>query len=279
MHTKLPLLPLELQWEIFELTARVYPAEAHGLLLVARRVHSWVEPILYENVVLGGESPLMNRSAHLKFLQTVGAKPAEFLGRVVKRLCLTYHAHDESAMRLLHHCTGTISLACWSPATVSPSSLGSIASLRFLCHLSIPITYFMDLPISDSPSCNWNRRLTHLEIIVPAAQLHHLQPTMAERLLALPSLTHLGFLDFPNSLEYDFISPLLEQHKSLEVVYLLLYYFDERPEQDHPWGNDDRVVAMVRSRCKYDSIAHWESGALWKTATEVVSQRRAMITT
>lgn len=246
-------------------------------LLYAAHLYTRVEPILYETVVLGGESPLLNRKAHYKFLRTIGSKPAEFFGRIVKRLCLTYHAHNESAMRLLHQCTGATSLACWSPTTLSPSSLSSIASLRFLRHLSIPIAYFMNLPFSNNPSCNWHRRLTHLEIIIPAAQLHHLQPVMAERLLALPSLTHLGFLDFPNSLEYDFVPPLLEGHTTLEVVYLLFYYFDERAGQDHPWGNDDRVVALVRSRCKYDSIAHWESGALWKTATEIVSQRRAMI--
>ncbi|KAK0496198.1 hypothetical protein EDD18DRAFT_1169216 [Armillaria luteobubalina] len=275
MHPELPLLPLELEWEIFELTARVYPAEACRLLLVSRRVYAWVEPILYETVVLGGESPLLNRKAHYKFLRTVGSKPAEFFGRVVKRLCLTYHAHNESAMRLLHQCTGVTSLACWSPTTLSPSSLGSIASFRSLRYLSIPIAYFMNLPVFSNPSCDWHHRLTHLEIIIPAAQLHQLQPLMVQRLRGLPSLTHLGFLDFPNSLEYDFVPSLLEEHTTLEVVYLLFYYFDQRPGQEHPWGNDDRVVAMVRSRFKYDSIAHWESGALWKTATEVVSRRRA----
>nr|GAT50993.1 predicted protein [Mycena chlorophos] len=45
-----PLLPPELEHKIFELTAIVHPDSKPNLLLVARRVHVWVQPLLWRNL-------------------------------------------------------------------------------------------------------------------------------------------------------------------------------------------------------------------------------------
>ncbi|KAJ6521621.1 hypothetical protein DFH09DRAFT_1424685 [Mycena vulgaris] len=48
-----PTLPPELEQHIFELAAISRPACIPTLMLVARRVKHWVEPLLYRTVVIG----------------------------------------------------------------------------------------------------------------------------------------------------------------------------------------------------------------------------------
>ncbi|KAJ7879703.1 hypothetical protein B0H13DRAFT_1571256, partial [Mycena leptocephala] len=47
-----PLLPPELERIIFELAAFVNPASMPSLLLVAPRVKIWIEPLLYETLII-----------------------------------------------------------------------------------------------------------------------------------------------------------------------------------------------------------------------------------
>ncbi|KAJ6559807.1 hypothetical protein B0H19DRAFT_1145834 [Mycena capillaripes] len=53
-----PVLPLDLEREIFEFTALLYPAKLPTLLRVCRRVHSWLEPLLFRVLRLDKPIPM-----------------------------------------------------------------------------------------------------------------------------------------------------------------------------------------------------------------------------
>ncbi|KAJ7121829.1 hypothetical protein C8R43DRAFT_1136349 [Mycena crocata] len=48
----LPVLPVELEREIFEIAAHSRPRSVPTLVLVASRVKVWVEPFLYRTIFL-----------------------------------------------------------------------------------------------------------------------------------------------------------------------------------------------------------------------------------
>nr|GAT44810.1 predicted protein [Mycena chlorophos] len=50
MDASAPLLPPELEHKIFKITALAHPKSVPNLLLVARRVHIWVEPLLWHTL-------------------------------------------------------------------------------------------------------------------------------------------------------------------------------------------------------------------------------------
>lgn len=63
------------QWDAYD---NRYRQTAHRLFLVSKDVNAWVEPMLYENVVLESSEQVA------AFLSAFRFKPAEFLARTVK---------------------------------------------------------------------------------------------------------------------------------------------------------------------------------------------------
>ncbi|KAJ7687691.1 hypothetical protein B0H17DRAFT_1069509 [Mycena rosella] len=96
---KPPLLPLELEKEIFEIAARLYPGMAPVLMRVAHRVLVWIEPIVYETLIFRGEDPPPSLQLALK------SKPADFFPNNVRNLLLD---HSEGA----HHNQGLLLASC-----------------------------------------------------------------------------------------------------------------------------------------------------------------------
>ncbi|KAJ7065685.1 hypothetical protein C8F01DRAFT_1249260 [Mycena amicta] len=73
-------LPPDLEREIFEYTAELYPAAIPSLLCVAHRVLVWIEPIAYRTIDI-------DSSKHLSaFLAATKSKPAEFFAKHVQRI-------------------------------------------------------------------------------------------------------------------------------------------------------------------------------------------------
>lgn len=54
-------LPTELEREIFETAARMRPGSALDLVLVARKVRTWIQPLIYEMVTLGTDDTSLFR--------------------------------------------------------------------------------------------------------------------------------------------------------------------------------------------------------------------------
>ncbi|KAF8911259.1 hypothetical protein CPB85DRAFT_1435009 [Mucidula mucida] len=262
-------LPLELEAEIFELAAHVYPQDIITFMLVAQRVHYWsvlvryghsqladnvryrLEPILYANVIIGGNfAPSSGDHANTGVLK----RPKRPRG--VKRVCITYHAPVEPSVAFLKACTGLSALACWCPDT---AAIELIPAFRCLHNLSISTDNFALLPPMEN--------LTHLELIV-------LEPLERLDITMHPNLKNIGFLDFPGKATYDFVPHLLEA--DLELIYILFYYWDVE-SVSAPWQEDERVVLMSRLEVKYNALMSWKEDALWPFAKRKRDDRRAKL--
>ncbi|KAF8648898.1 hypothetical protein AX16_006152 [Volvariella volvacea WC 439] len=128
-----PRLPLELEREIFELTARAHRETAVRLTLVAHRVQIWVERVIYHVVSLS------DRRKCSAFLRTLDARPPDFFQSHVRAICLPYFLDVAQATRILSVCPEVENLACWayrpppriglsSPSIGSSNSRGGVGT-------------------------------------------------------------------------------------------------------------------------------------------------------
>ncbi|KAJ7490717.1 hypothetical protein FB451DRAFT_624688 [Mycena latifolia] len=180
-----PILPPELEREIFELVATtaappdywMHQDVGNTVLVlpqVCRRVQSWIEPFIYERVSLlqtfHGLDPIPS------FL-TIDARPASFFAAYVKHLYIAPTIPLAVVQRVLVVCTGVVSFGCHHPYTRLAPLLAPLSLRRLLVsELTLP-----PIPAELPP---WAVSLTHLglsQVLPTAAALAH-----------LPALTHLA---------------------------------------------------------------------------------------
>ncbi|KAJ7704964.1 hypothetical protein B0H17DRAFT_1193451 [Mycena rosella] len=182
-----PILPPELEREIFELAAASdappdYWMHQHVgdtvlvLPQVCRRAQSWIEPFIYERVSLlqnfRGEDPIP------QFLATLDVRPATFFATHVKHLYLAPTIPLAVAQRVLRACTGVVSFGCHHPYALLAPLLAPLPLQRLL----VSALAFPAAPApADLPP--WSASLTHLglSLALPTPALAH-----------LPALTHLA---------------------------------------------------------------------------------------
>jgi hypothetical protein len=100
-----PKLTHDVERLIFEVAAKwpgVKPTRICNLMLVARRVHAWLEPFLYESIHITKQNidPA---------LQAMASKPPDFLRANVKTLMLD-NTSRRSTEEILRMCPGVIKL-------------------------------------------------------------------------------------------------------------------------------------------------------------------------
>ncbi|KAJ7193017.1 hypothetical protein GGX14DRAFT_479244 [Mycena pura] len=280
-------LPAELEREVFEMAAKVDIGTALRLALVARRVQTWIEPIIYARVVvarppdaddahwqrsLGAVFAARRRAKAktanagkprvLRFIRTVPLRPASFFARHVKVLHVGNLTEPE-LITVLSTCTGISELGWWScnPTAALVPAL-NLTSLR---RLSVDQTYDFNLPGMNN---HWTT-ITHLDITAPAVRTlshqHELPP-----LARFPALTHLSFM-------CDFYSPLdawgsiLKACPRLKILLHLSTYMHQCVELlSNQERSDPRIVVMpppVSSR-----TASWVHD-VWPVAEEIVRER------
>ncbi|KAJ7059551.1 hypothetical protein C8F01DRAFT_1144957 [Mycena amicta] len=167
-------LPIELEREIFELATRLYPASGFTVLLVARRVQIWIEPLLYRSLQLTRQ----------KATTLLKLKPPGFLTYNVRHLTLRGANADWGA--LVEVCNKATHLAIGSGILSNPPLLLAFLSLRHLrrlaCHGHELSAGSLDasLPVYAL--------ITHLELFDDLTSPDILEPWIC----ALPSLTHLA---------------------------------------------------------------------------------------
>ncbi|KIM47127.1 hypothetical protein M413DRAFT_23391 [Hebeloma cylindrosporum] len=259
-------LPVELQREIFIVAAAVDYASALRLVLVAKRVNSWVQPCIYDMVALGANDTKL-------FMRTVDSIPPEFFAVHVKKLCLSVSVGARNAKRILSTCTGVTDLAFWVNylETYPRHSIVPLISPLPLRRLSIEMKHFLSLFTGPEPDHGWCETLTHLDIIF---WTHELSPAIPH-LEKLSSLTHLALRLRHSQAQEASLLAIVSARRSLKV--LVIFDESDNPE-DITWPADPRIVYLP-----YPSnvVREWEAQAeqgldcSWSRAEDLVRKRVA----
>ncbi|KAJ7807456.1 hypothetical protein B0H13DRAFT_2153713 [Mycena leptocephala] len=228
-----PVLPPDLERELFETAAMMYPQEIPTLLRVARRVLSWIEPLLYR----------------------VSTRSPEFFHKAVRHLGLKYISREE-ARRILRLCKGIVDLAL-EQSLVDPDLIPILAEMR-VQWLAVSLTsLFGEAHVPDLKHSLF-ASITHLDVFDNDAET---VGKVCAQIPTLPALTHLSVhFGTPRPV----LMRVLKQSPRLELLLIMWSAFYVNPYQAAriPHVYDVRFVIGQYSdywaKCYW---AHWEACA------------------
>ncbi|KAJ7913585.1 hypothetical protein B0H13DRAFT_2004389 [Mycena leptocephala] len=253
-----PLLPVELEREIFEMTAQMYPHEIPTLLRVARRFLIWIEPLLYTILVASDQKMVR------VLLNARKSKPPEFF-HAVRHVALL-PAGDcsvDDVLQLLRLCTKVTDFGSTQSFT-TPALLRILAEMR-VQRMALSLNNLFDGSIDlTHPSFG---SVTHLDIFdddditLICAQI----PT-------LPALTHLS-LD--RKTPRDIILTVLANCPRLELLLVLWQFPNLYKPARFPHVYDVRFV-IGQYNTYWDD---WNDAAkglprLWSRGDDFVARKR-----
>lgn len=289
-----PLLPPELEREIFEVAAVLFPRRAPILVLVARRVRQWyvrlshcstpgetpfipascrIEPLLYDILVVSSRFnsyPLVYRR---DLLYNPIKMPLFDRATGYARHVLLEGVKTKNAAEVLQRCDKVENLGLWGLWASAPFNdqrhlLPLIQSCSMLKRLSASPADLLNVKgVPFEFDHTVFTKLTHLEILCMNRRI--CQWKKWGKLALLPRLTHVA-IDFSTP---QFVQDLLDGCSNLKLV--VLFYEDREEileqaddmEEDgvrnamHPGVGvmtDGRVVQMPEV---HDWIEDWERGA------------------
>ncbi|KAJ7620058.1 hypothetical protein FB45DRAFT_1032759 [Roridomyces roridus] len=248
-----PRFPLDLEREIFETAAILRPKIIPRLLLVAQRVHTWLEPMLYRVVSLtDGVDPV---------LPSFGRKPPDFLRDTIRHVFLDIDVTTAAAQAVLEVATETQSLALLSfnPNFDFESLAEPLGKLSKVQRLAI---HKLTLPMYPS--------LTHLDLFqLPHDFIVSLWPQIAR----FPALTHLAI---PCDSELAVAEHILSTCETIHVLISMSQqgtqtHVDEAILLDH-----DRFLTMGVGNEEYKR--DWEIGVrggvdFWARVDQFVAKK------
>ncbi|KAJ7689283.1 hypothetical protein B0H17DRAFT_1202407 [Mycena rosella] len=264
-----PFFPLELEREIFETTAELYPVSIRKpcLLLVAKRVREWIERIKYRSF-----STVPNASqCSFDLLQAAilsNSKSADFFHKYVQHL-LIGTLRIEEVISVLSACSGLCSLMLLTELVVGPSILPSLAAMK-LRRLSVYLlklfggAQWIDLSHPAFTS------LTHLEAFDMSFRLR-LEDLSLSTVGLPPTLTHLAL----NGIRKSEALEVLSTCPKLEILLRMTYSSRYKPE-DLLSIDDPRFVSMSLSK---DMNSEWLAGTkgsvdYWVRAERFIVKKR-----
>ncbi|KAJ7488983.1 hypothetical protein FB451DRAFT_681352 [Mycena latifolia] len=265
-----PRFPPELEREIFETTAVLYPEtiRSPSLLLVAKRVHEWIERIKYTRV---SSIESVTAACPSRLLQSAirsNSKPIDFFRERVRHLFLDIGIRADDLQALLSACSGLRSIKLPNSSCTHPSILPNLAAIQPR-RLAINL---WDL-FSGSGSLDLSHpafaRITHLESFDNPALFAGFPWSDFAR---LPALTHLALWQ----LDQAAAAALLSACPQLEVLIrsnYLGFVLEDRVSVD-----DARFVSMPMSYNTYqtsDWLAGTGSGVdFWVRAERFIAKKR-----
>ncbi|KAJ7854437.1 hypothetical protein B0H14DRAFT_2306468, partial [Mycena olivaceomarginata] len=221
-------LPVELERYILELAASSRPVSIPKLMLVARHVKEWVEPLLYHTLAISDyqKKPIDGYAvcSTKTILSSIQVKPASFFQRSVRQLFLdaglchidyrhtSLEVHQTIPM-ILAVCTGVENLWIWIPFSYMIPLVPLIAKLPLKQLHAVAQPIFIQLQ-SDHPLFS---QLTHLELDGASTSWGEFGGNWS-CLSLLPRLTHLAFVDWAFLGTFP---ELLRSCKSLSALILL----------------------------------------------------------
>ncbi|KAJ7435864.1 hypothetical protein FB451DRAFT_1571296 [Mycena latifolia] len=262
-----PVFPPELEQEIFETTALMHPGTMPALLRVARRIHIWIEPLLYAVVRVNSHPPHYDMAQAV--LRASKSSRTRTLFRFVRHLFLeTPSIWDPEATReVLKLCTSLMDFA--SNISLDPTLLPVLGELR-LRTLSTACSDLFGGPHLVDFKHPAFAGLTHLDLFDDIRQHLH----MRAQIPLLPC-THLSLND---EVPWDVVQMFLAQCPRLEVLIVGFHRAREYSARD--WArdapvNDARFVLIIFS----DYAAEWAAGAKglpssWSFADDFVARKR-----
>ncbi|KAF7364063.1 hypothetical protein MSAN_01065100 [Mycena sanguinolenta] len=275
-----PALPADLEREIFEFAALSNLRSIVVLALVAKRVRSWIEPLLYKNLSVfndddrfrRGDGADVIRISTSDCLKVLESKSASFFHDHVRHLALTNILSDAGALILLR-CTGVHRLAIFQTPPDS-SWLPMIATMGVL-QISMDINSLFG-PSGVDFHHNIFARLTHLDLFeLPTSK------SWVADMCGLPCLTHLSF-NFDSERRKNISATacqlILAECESLEALILIFSNPIDRSEFGgcQYFSDDPRSVTIVVD----DFLEDWERGAIgrgdyWIKAERFIQKRRS----
>ncbi|GLB43218.1 hypothetical protein LshimejAT787_1301190 [Lyophyllum shimeji] len=268
-----PILPPELERDIFERAAWSCRGTAVVFALVARRVQQWMESYLYDTVTLA------SRTVCDRFLYVVGVRPPAFFVATVKSLCIPGDIAPEDALRVLEVCKGVVNLAYWITVCIRPSRyFAAISSLRPE-RLSINAGGLFGREVPPDFTHPFFEQVTHLEVVDwPFVALS----SVPSRFELLPSLTHLAVdVDRYDESIINQLRSVLKACPRLRVLLCLVPNERAMIDASHAFReldkDDGRIVILSDS----DPLENWEGSLIgsydtcpWTYAEAMIVEKR-----
>ncbi|KAJ7032266.1 hypothetical protein C8F04DRAFT_1107766 [Mycena alexandri] len=268
-----PILPPELEREIFERAACMCPGDIPSLLLVSQRVNEWIAPIRYRTVTSDGAHSTFPFRALQRAIQS-NLRPLCFFRAHVRHLTVPYSflrdETSETVEQIISACSGIQYFVFIHQ--LSPSLVPALANLRphrLYTYLDPQLFAYLDPQLFvEAPLYRpMFTFVTHLA-------LWHVTSSMSDTsrwlsfLAFVPSLTHLLIHD-----AFEAVPHILAASEGLKV--LIDYdYLPYTPELDNA-GSDDRFVFMkIRT-----FVEDWVRGTrgemdYWARADMFVAKKR-----
>ncbi|KAF7372797.1 hypothetical protein MSAN_00485500 [Mycena sanguinolenta] len=255
-----PRLPPELETRIFQMAALSRPTCIPSLMLVARRVKFWVEPLLYHVVFLS--SAVMDEARLPSF--TADSIPYDCF-RHVRHLLIDQTSSNQTEFeKWLLACTGATNLFAQFDCTpeILPLLSGFIniryltVDVRALLGTTVPLPLFLTV--------------THLELL---NYTHKSVDRASENISLIPHLTHLA-LNSRLQLSSRWSHATLCANTQLQCIVFLSPVISL---EGSPLLDDSRFVC-IDERINYHS--DWLHGAIfgedyWSLADAFLTARRA----
>ncbi|KAJ7077646.1 hypothetical protein B0H15DRAFT_954937 [Mycena belliarum] len=270
MDEILPALPPELEREVFETTALMYPGAIPTLLRVARRVFIWVEPLLYRVVRVSDQVVHSDSMAAALLSAARSAPPGGSLRGVRHLLCAESESWTlEDAKDVLKHCAELTDLSLITSsipldATILPV-LEGLRIHRLAAHLAEMFSGTHSIDLSHPAFSS----ITHLDIG------DEVDDRLCSQIALMPALTHL----MQNG-KVPWVSMLMVfgQCQLLQVIIVNYQYLAK--DAAIMWAtqcpkHDARLVVAFY----YNYEDDWELGArdlpdIWSLATDFVARKR-----
>ncbi|KAJ7463366.1 hypothetical protein FB451DRAFT_1266216 [Mycena latifolia] len=265
-----PSLPLELERKIFELSALSRPVSIPKLLRVAWRVKHWVEPLLYQTLIIDAK-PIdgLPACSMETFKRIVRTKSASFLRHCVRNLMLPMSkVPDHEIQLILSTCSGVHNLFAilLGIRENKPTSMATMSLRHLHCNLE-DLAGVLQFGSLSHPAFS---RLTHLDL--DGLIDNGMDSSIWAHVAGLAHLTHLALDDDCLGI----CAHLLDTCKSLHALILLPA--GATPPADSEMPTDDLRLVIVVSGPNF--VKDWQRGILtgddyWSRADAFIAKRRA----
>ncbi|KAJ6564606.1 hypothetical protein B0H19DRAFT_1259028 [Mycena capillaripes] len=264
-----PVLPPELEQEIFITAATMHEEAIPTLLLVAHRVLVWIEPLLYRTLIFRKTRHYKSRlSAAIQIIQT---KPPAVIPKNVHDVMVWHPNSKHEICTLLSMCSGVQNVVLHS---LTPATVLCLSSLQRLQRLTLPEPLRSEVP-QIHPSMPFFLALTHLHIHTFVGHLNR------QWIGALPSLTHFC-IEQPLDVDLPDLLGVLQECTKLRIL-VCTYPLDSLSggilRNPTAWIDDHRVVLLALDVETDAYVQDWRSGAaggrdFWVRAEEFLAKKQ-----